>query len=144
MNYSKTLILADIPHYTQEDSSDIKGYKGWLSYSKPYKYNSSQDRDLVPDELYTNYAIEVLNEKPFMLAVGYTVTHTPYYAPQNYIDRFPLASVQVAKFEPVDLKDRSIARTAWLNNEVQKTDSCLAQILFLICIIINNIGSIWR
>lgn len=100
--------LAQTPEYQADLENGIKGYKGWVYYGKPYHYNSADDRDLLPDELSTEYAINVLNkehEKPFMLTVGYTSTHTPYYAPQNYLDRFPIDSLNVAKLKPNDLED---------------------------------------
>lgn len=97
--------LSEIPVFP--DSEDAE-YQGWVSYSKPYKYVSSEERDLMPDEKYAQYAVDVINgehSKPFLLAVGFTSTHTPYYAPDNYFDRFPLEDLERATFLTDDLED---------------------------------------
>ncbi len=97
--------LSRIPDFTDNDGV---AYEGWMSFSKPYHYNSPADRDPMPDELNAQYAVEVINkahDKPFLLTVGFTTTHTPYYAPDEYFDRFPLESLTLAKAKPYDLAD---------------------------------------
>ncbi len=100
--------LADIPEFEPNPEKGIKGYKGWMSYSQPFRYVSDQDRDLLPDEKSANYAVDILNQdhdQPFLLAIGFTATHTPYYAPQNYLDRFPVDEIIVATRKTDDLDD---------------------------------------
>ena len=100
--------LAQIPVYRPNPEKGINGHRGWMSYSEPFRYESSEDRDLMPDEKSANYAIDVLNQthdQPFLLAIGFTTTHTPYYAPQNYLDRFPLDQLTSAKIKDNDLAD---------------------------------------
>jgi len=100
--------LSDIPHYKPDPENDVPGYKGWMSFGLPFKYESAGNRDLMPDEKNTQYAKKIIgqnHEKPFFLAIGYTTTHTPYYAPDNYFDRFPLEELQIAKIKEHDLAD---------------------------------------
>ena len=97
--------LSDIPDFPNNE--DVE-YEGWMSLSKPYHYEDSSNRDPVPDERYAKYAVDVINkdhEKPFLLAVGFTGTHTPYYAPDNYFERFPLDEIKIAPRLKNDLKD---------------------------------------
>ena len=100
--------LAQIPEYQPDAAQGIPGHRGWMSYSQPFRYVSDEDRDLMPDEKSTDYAIDVISQKhdkPFFLAIGFTSTHTPYYAPQSYLDRFPLDRLKLAKFKERDLAD---------------------------------------
>ena len=43
--------------------------------------------------------------KPFFLSVGFFHPHLPFYAPQKYIDMYPLDSIQIPKVLENDLKD---------------------------------------
>jgi len=97
--------LSDKPDFPDNEGV---AHEGWMSFSKPYRYESADERDPMPDELNAQYAVDVINkshEKPFFLAVGFTSTHTPYYAPDNYFDRFPLETLEIAKSKPNDLDD---------------------------------------
>ncbi|MCU0353521.1 MAG: sulfatase [Cytophagales bacterium] len=82
--------------------------QGWTSFGKPYRYVSDTDRDPLPDELNTRFALDVLGQKheqPFFLAVGYNKPHTAMYAPNRFFDLFPLETVQLPPIRPDDLTD---------------------------------------
>jgi len=57
----------------------------------------------------TDWAIQHLKtaptEKPLFLAVGYVKPHLPWYVPQEYFDRFPLAEIQLPVTKDDDLAD---------------------------------------
>jgi arylsulfatase A-like enzyme len=57
----------------------------------------------------TDWAIEQLKnaptEKPLFLALGYIKPHLPWIVPQEYFDRYPLASIQLPVVKPDDLAD---------------------------------------
>ena len=75
---------------------------------EPYCYVSDADRDPLPDELTTDWAIEALRRKhddPFFLAVGYMKPHTPLNAPGEFFDRFPLDSLPLPPQLDGDLDD---------------------------------------
>ncbi len=45
------------------------------------------------------------SEKPFLLALGISKPHLPWYVPQEYFDRFPLESIKLPEFHLDDLGD---------------------------------------
>jgi arylsulfatase A-like enzyme len=45
------------------------------------------------------------HDRPFFLAVGFERPHLPWYVPQEYFDRHPLAEVKVPEFRLDDLDD---------------------------------------
>jgi len=57
----------------------------------------------------TDWAINHLKtapaEKPLFLAVGYVKPHLPWYVPQEYYDRFPLADIKLPVTKENDLDD---------------------------------------
>lgn len=57
----------------------------------------------------TDWAIKHLKtapaEKPLFLAVGYVKPHLPWYVPQEYYDRFPLADIKLPVTKENDLDD---------------------------------------
>lgn len=57
----------------------------------------------------TDWAIDLLKtapaEKPLFLAVGYVKPHLPWYVPQEYFDRFPLADIKLPVTKENDLDD---------------------------------------
>ncbi|MCG8526389.1 MAG: sulfatase [Opitutales bacterium] len=60
------------------------------------------------DWLVTDYIVDQLSkshDKPFFLACGIYYPHLPWYLPQEYLDRFPLDSIQLPKTIPGDLDD---------------------------------------
>jgi arylsulfatase A-like enzyme len=87
-----------IPDWPADAANGVPGYKGWLLYTEPWKFEIGGERDLFPDELSAQWSAELLKEShdgPFALFIGLTKTHTPLYAPQSYFDRFPLESIEV-------------------------------------------------
>ncbi|OHX64180.1 sulfatase [Flammeovirga pacifica] len=93
--------LSDIP--------EVNGNKGWFDKVsnwpkftvKPFRYNSDDDRDLMPDEVKLKEAIKFLKsfkenkEQPFFLGVGFNRPHTPLYVPEKYFKQFPLEDIQL-------------------------------------------------
>ncbi|OYW72358.1 MAG: hypothetical protein B7Z37_25110 [Verrucomicrobia bacterium 12-59-8] len=57
----------------------------------------------------TDWAINHLKtaptDKPLFLALGYIKPHLPWYVPQEYFDRFPLAAIQLPVTKENDLDD---------------------------------------
>lgn len=91
--------LDNVPAYPPDESKDVPGFNGWRLYWKPFYYKGEDNRDLMPDELNVNWAIEQLQKKhksPFLLCIGFNRPHAPLIAPKKYFDRFPLESIQVA------------------------------------------------
>ena len=102
--------LSKIPEYKADAQSKRPGYRGWRLSGKPFRYESDDDRDAMPDESNAIWAADVLgrshDEKPFALFTGFSRTHTPLYAPQKYFDMFPLESIEIPKcYTQDDLKD---------------------------------------
>ncbi len=109
-NYADVTItpLSNVPEYKEDPAKGIPGYKGWRLFKKPFRYIDEENRDLMPDELYANWAVEKLSEdhkKPFLLCVGFVRPHVPHVAPQKYFDMFPLDSVKLADILPGDTAD---------------------------------------
>ncbi|MEO1527505.1 MAG: sulfatase [Planctomycetota bacterium] len=101
--------LTMVPEYPADPDKKVPGYRGWRLSGKPWRYVSDDDRDRMPDETNAAWAADVLKKKhdqPFVLFTGFSRTHTPLYAPQNYFDKFPLDQIQVpACYVDGDLKD---------------------------------------
>ncbi|ANQ51451.1 sulfatase [Flammeovirga sp. MY04] len=93
--------LSDVP--------TVNGNVGWFDKVKnwpkyeviPFKYNSDDDRDLMPDEVKAQDAIKFLKsfekntDQPFFLSVGFNRPHTPLYVPEKYFNQFPLDQVKL-------------------------------------------------
>jgi arylsulfatase A-like enzyme len=93
----------------QDLSTYGAGY-GWsLFYSgKKWAYRNGHDRDLMPDEIHAREAVEFLSinhEKPYLLTVGFSRPHSPWYAPQKFFDLFPLESVELTPILENDAMD---------------------------------------
>ena len=104
--------LDDIPVIHPDPDRNIPGYTGWYHanypYGKPYRYENVNDRDPLPDELSADFAIEKLQEdydKPFFLSVGIIRPHSPWHAPKEYFDMFPLDEVEPPPYLYNDLED---------------------------------------
>ncbi|MDF7826213.1 endo-1,4-beta-xylanase [Pontiellaceae bacterium B12227] len=92
-------------------SSFGEGY-GYTSFyhGKPWKFRNGHDRDPMPDEVHAAEAVEFLGKEhdtPFLLTVGFTRPHSPWYAPQEYFDLFPLEDVELAPMLENDAADCS-------------------------------------
>jgi arylsulfatase A-like enzyme len=85
---------------------------GWTMFysGAPWEFRSGHDRDPMPDEVHAAEAVEFLgnaHDKPFILTVGFTRPHSPWYAPQEYFDLFPLESVELTPILEGDTEDCS-------------------------------------
>jgi len=109
LSYSKSFAsLANIPEYPSDPDKNIPGYKGWVCFGEPFKYENEQNRDKMPDELNVEYAREILNaehERPFFLTVGFNRPHTPLHAPDKYFKKFSLDEIKMPKIKEDDLSD---------------------------------------
>lgn len=111
--------LSMVPEYAANSKNGIPGHRGWYLSGKPWRYESEDDRDAMPDESHAAWAGQVMreehSEKPFALFTGFSRTHTPLYAPKKYFDMFPLDEIEVPKaFMEGDLEDcaPSLANTS--------------------------------
>jgi arylsulfatase A-like enzyme len=89
---------------------EVNGYKGWvlIKGQKPFRYNTEQDRDRLPDELTADFGIDVLQQdhnEPFLITLGIIRPHAPWHAPQSYFDMFPLDEIQKPPYLKNDLDD---------------------------------------
>ncbi|NLR93718.1 sulfatase-like hydrolase/transferase [Flammeovirga agarivorans] len=117
--------LSDIPtamrHQTLDDNSGFdRLIEGWYSTITGEKFNyvSEEDRDLMPDEKNTDWAVEHINalsdadsEDPFFMAVGIIRPHSPFVVPDKYFDMFPLESIELPKIYLDDREDFTYDRT---------------------------------
>ena len=110
--------LSNIPEWKPDPAGAFAGYTGWYYFGKPFRYVNDNDRDLMPDEISAQFAVDVLKQKhdqPFFLGVGFIRPHTPLYVPKKYFDLFPLESVQLPPHLTNDLDDCAvILRQHWL------------------------------
>jgi len=104
--------LSAVP--TVEADGDAPGYKGWWygGYKKPFKYNSKNDHDLLPDEMYANWTVDKLKQwekqklnKPFFLSVGFIRPHTPLVVPDRFYELFPFDKIHLPEFVENDVDD---------------------------------------
>ncbi len=102
----------NVPSVPPDDENKTPGYKGWYfadyPNGKPYRYVNENDRDPLPDELTTEFAIQKLQQKhdhPFFLTVGIIRPHSPWHAPKRFFDMFPLDQVKPPPYAENDLED---------------------------------------
>ena len=93
--------LDQVPDNPPNPENGIPGYRGWRNWdNSPFRYNNSNDRDLMNDELNGKWAAEILSRshysEPFMLCLGIGRPHSPLIAPQEYFDMFPLDEVELS------------------------------------------------
>ena len=104
--------LSTIPEYAPDQKNGVPGYRGWTLNGEPWRYNTDDDRDRMPDEMIAGWSAEILasdHRKPFALFTGLVRTHTPLYAPKKYFDRFPLDEINVPETVENDLADTASA-----------------------------------
>lgn len=66
------------------------------------------DVQQMPDFKSVSWASEILkasHDKPFFLAVGLNRPHVPWYVPQEYFDLYPLDSLEMPAYLPIDMDD---------------------------------------
>ena len=114
--------FSDVPSVPK--SKDAPGYTGWVDKpdwktNRPLRYVSETDRDPLPDERCTTWAVDKLRslgkqndpstgsgqDRPFFLGVGYIRPHTPLHAPKRFFDMFPLKDVKLPVIQPGDAED---------------------------------------
>ena len=85
---------------------------GWGNWAHPLRVDSQEDRDLTPDELNGDWAVENLRDlaehpgrQPFLMGVGFIRPHTPLIVPQRFFDMFPLDEVELPVIRPGDVED---------------------------------------
>ena len=108
--------IDNVPEFLPDEKKGIPGYKGWISIrdQKPFRYNTEEDRDLLPDEETANFGIDVLqqdHDKPFLITLGIIRPHAPWHAPQPHFDKFPLDEIQKPPYLENDLDD--VAEELW-------------------------------
>lgn len=74
-----------------------------------WDWGAYPDRDEeMPDYKVATWAVEQLQagqSQPFFLAVGFYRPHVPLYAPQEWLDKYPLESIQLPSVPPADMDD---------------------------------------
>lgn len=81
---------------------------GWILRGKPWRFESEDDRDRLPDERVADFGERVLGEareEPFFLGLGFYRPHTPLHAPKRYFDLFPLDTLEPMRARADDLAD---------------------------------------
>lgn len=85
---------------------------GWGKQAKARRVDSQEDRDLTPDELNGQWAVDQLKvradkprRQPFFMGVGFIRPHTPLIVPKKYFDMFPMDSIELPVIRPGDVED---------------------------------------
>ena len=94
-----------------EGKKDKKGLVyGWNN--EPMRYINDNDRDLMQDELHTQWAVDKIKklekreqQQPFFMSVGFVRPHTPLHAPDKYFDMFPIEDLKLDYWQKDDIKD---------------------------------------
>jgi arylsulfatase A-like enzyme len=102
--------IDNVPEILPDKEKGIDGYKGWILIEgrKPFRYNTEEDRDPLPDEVNANFGIDVLqqdHDEPFLITLGIIRPHAPWHAPQSYFDMFPLDEIKMPPYLKNDLED---------------------------------------
>lgn len=91
-------------------SASFDGKGSWLydHWGKEYLIESAENRDLMPDEACTEYAISILeqkHDKPFLMTIGYNRPHSPQYVPEKYFDLYNLDTLMLSPSLENDIDD---------------------------------------
>ncbi len=85
---------------------------GWGNRARTLRVNSPEDRDLTPDELNGDWAVDKLKtlasksgDKPFFMGIGFIRPHTPLIVPKRFFDMFPLNEVALPEIRAADVDD---------------------------------------
>ena len=95
------------------DGTPLRWQNGaWGNQAKTLRVESQKDRDLTPDELNGQWAVDQLNARadktgrqPFFMGVGFIRPHTPLIVPKRFFDMFPLESIELPVIRPGDVED---------------------------------------
>jgi len=102
--------LANVPAWGPHAERNAPGASGWhYKDARPFRYESDDDRDPMPDEMSVDWALDHLHalsdDDRSLLMVGFAKPHTPLYVPQEHFDRFPIDSVALPPYLENDLDD---------------------------------------
>ena len=100
--------LSRVPDVPPNPKTGAPGYRGWMEWGQPFRYESETDRDLMADEKSARFAVDVLKQKheqPFLLAVGFCRPHEPLVCPQKYFDLFKDVQIELPPYLENDLAD---------------------------------------
>ncbi len=85
---------------------------GWGNRAHPLRVDSQEDRDLTPDELNGDWAVENLRSlaehsgrQPFFMGIGFIRPHTPLIVPRRFFDMFPLDEIELPVIRAGDVED---------------------------------------
>lgn len=101
---------------------------GWGKLSKALRVEARDDRDLTPDELNGNWAVENLRKigglkdrRPFFMGVGFIRPHTPLIVPPRFFDLFPLEKIRLPEILAGDVEDTFARTIRGIPNGVEPT-----------------------
>lgn len=101
--------LSNVPVYPANEEKGFPGYEGWRNIDgSAFRWENDEDRDRLPDERKTDYAVEALKQDfdgPFFLTVGFNRPHEPLYVPDEYLARFPIEDVKLPPLLDSDWDD---------------------------------------
>ncbi|VGO19486.1 sulfatase [Pontiella sulfatireligans] len=100
--------LSEVPIHPGDEKALPSNHSGWYLRGKPFRYNGPDDRDLMADEQHVKWVTKRLQKKhdnPFLICVGFHRPHSPLILPDEYVDRFPLDSIQLPEILENDLDD---------------------------------------
>ncbi|MDX2431658.1 MAG: sulfatase [Bacteroides sp.] len=91
-------------------SASFEGKGSWLydHWGKEFHIESEEERDRMPDEACTDYAVSLLEssqERPFLMVLGYNRPHSPQYVPESYFDLYGLDTLILSPWLANDLGD---------------------------------------
>jgi arylsulfatase A-like enzyme len=102
----------NVPTVLPDESEGFPGYTGWYLANypdgKPFRYVDENNRDKLPDELTVDFIVEKLQQNhdtPFFLTAGIIRPHSPWHAPREYFDLYPLDQVELPPYLENDLID---------------------------------------
>ena len=77
----------------------------------------------MPDFKSTSFGVDFLkqdHDQPFFLAIGQFKPHLPWFAPQEYLDRYPLENIQLPPTKADDLEDLPAVALKRTNDRASK------------------------
>lgn len=91
-------------------SASFDGKGSWLydHWGKEFHIESQENRDLMPDEACTEYALSLLEkkqERPFLMVLGYNRPHSPQYVPEPFFDLYGLDTLTLSPSLENDIDD---------------------------------------
>jgi iduronate 2-sulfatase len=103
-----------------QDNRKFGGTLSWLKLDSPEKHT---------DQLGADEAIRLMEEKhpgktgkPFFLALGFYRPHTPFVAPPNWFELYPLEQIEPVDVPPGDRENKPVAALADRKFQTDMTD----------------------